>query len=198
MPTISQLQTFIGVKSDGQWGPKSQAALEAIIHPATAPATPILPAQNAAAGGAVDARSETAIATLHRKVQPVARQFVKLAADNGITIKITSGTRTYAEQDVLYAKGNVTKARGGYSNHNFGLAFDITLFQGSSPVWESPKYKTLGALGKSLGLSWGGDWQSFEDEPHFQLEPEWALGMSEKEMLTELRKRHDAGKDAFA
>lgn len=149
------------------------------------------------AGDRVDDRSEAAIATLLPKVQPVARRFVKLAAENGITIKITSGTRTYGEQDALFAKGGVTKARGGQSNHNFGIAIDVTIFEGGQPVYESPKYQTLGKLGKSLGFTWGGDWHSFQDEPHFQLEPLWAEGMSESQMLSELRRRHDNKMEVF-
>lgn len=30
-------------------------------------------------------------------------------------------------------------------------------------------WKNLGALGRKLGLEWGGDWKSFPDQPHFQL-----------------------------
>lgn len=193
MATIADIQRLLGVAPDGKWGPRSQAALDAVLHPAVTPVAPVV--DN---GEKVDPRSETAIATLHRKVQPVARQFVKLAAENGIVIKITSATRTYAEQDKLFAQGGVTKARGGQSNHNFGIAIDVTIFNGKEPVWESPKYQTLGKLGKSLGFTWGGDWQSFKDEPHYQLEPEWAAGMSEGKMLAELRRRHDNGIDAFA
>lgn len=180
---------------DGDFANRSKAALEALIHPPViqTPETP-----QTSAGGPVDARSEGNIATLHRVVQPKARQMVKLAAENGITIKITSGTRTYAEQDKLFAQGGVTKARGGQSNHNFGLAFDITIFKDGQPVWESPQYKTLGGLGKSLGFTWGGDWTSIVDEPHFELHPPWASNMSEGQMLTELRRRHDNGIDAFA
>lgn len=33
MPTISDLQTFIGATPDGVWGPKSQALLDGILHP---------------------------------------------------------------------------------------------------------------------------------------------------------------------
>lgn len=33
--TIPELQTFIGVNPDGKWGPKSQAALDAILNPYT-------------------------------------------------------------------------------------------------------------------------------------------------------------------
>jgi len=117
------------------------------------------------------------------------------------TAAVTSGTRSYAEQDALFAKGGVTKARGGYSNHNFGLAFDVTLdgpSAGFDPIWESPQYKAVGVIGRSLGLSWGGDWHSFTDEPHFELRPPWAKDMSESAMLAELRRRHDSGTPVFA
>jgi peptidoglycan L-alanyl-D-glutamate endopeptidase CwlK len=99
----------------------------------------------------------------------------------------------------------VTRARGGYSNHNFGIAFDVTIFKGSSdpenartPVFESPLYKAIGALGTDLGLEWGGNWKTIVDEPHFQLRPRWAGGLSEPDMLAGLRQRKTAGKDFYA
>lgn len=149
-------------------------------------------------GDRVDDRSERAIKTLHEKVQPLARELVRQSAAKGITIKITSGTRTYAEQDKLFDAGGVTKARGGYSNHNFGLAFDVTIFDENGPVWESPKYRMVGQIGKSLGLSWGGDWAGFVDEPHFELRPRWAANISESKMLAELRRRREVSMDPFA
>ena len=60
------------------------------------------------------------------------------SAQNGIIIKVISGLRTYDEQNGLHAKGRttpgkiVTNARGGYSNHNFGIAFDIGVFEGAA------------------------------------------------------------------
>ena len=33
-------------------------------------------------------------------------------------------------------------------------------------------FQKVGALGKSIGLEWGGDWKSIVDKPHFQL-PDW-------------------------
>lgn len=195
MSKITQIQEILGVTADGVWGKHSQSALDALIQ---SPSTPPQPVVQVAPGDRVDNRSEAAIATLHSVIQPVARQFVKLSTRNGIPIKITSGTRTYAEQNALFAKGGVTKARGGQSNHNFGIAIDVTIFDGNTPVWESPKYKTLGEMGKSLGFEWGGDWKSFKDEPHFQFRPPWAKQMSESQMLAELRRRHDNGIDAFA
>jgi hypothetical protein len=92
----------------------------------------------------------------------------------------------------------VTNARGGFSNHNFGIAFDVGVFEGASYLGESPKYKAVGALGMDLGLEWGGNWKTFVDEPHFQLRPKWAGDMKERDMVAELRTRKDAGKGAYA
>ena len=36
MKPIAELQTFLGVTADGLWGPKSQAALDAVLHPPVA------------------------------------------------------------------------------------------------------------------------------------------------------------------
>ena len=92
----------------------------------------------------------------------------------------------------------VTNARGGYSNHNFGLAFDVGVFDGGRYLGESPLYKVVGALGRSLGLEWGGDWRSIQDEPHFQLRPAWAAQMSERDFLAQLRWRRGNGVGIFA
>ena len=129
-------------------------------------------------------------------MQPLARALVESAAAIGIGIKVISGTRTYDEQNALYEQGRskaghiVTNARGGYSNHNFGIAFDIGVFEGGRYIPESPAYKAVGALGMKLGLEWGGNWKTIQDEPYFQLRPEWARSMSERDMLAELRRRN--------
>lgn len=197
MSKIQDIQTILGVKADGIWGKKSQAALDAEIRGV---ATPLITDD----GSRVDERSEKAIATLHPKVQPLARELVRRCAAKGIEIKVTSGTRTYDEQNELYAQGRskpgrvVTNARGGYSNHNFGIAFDVTIFRGGKPVWESPLYKTIGETGEILGLTWGGRWTSIQDEPHFELKPAWAADVSESAMLSTLRARRDSNQDAFA
>jgi len=102
------------------------------------------------------------------------RRRVAVAA-KGAEARIISGTRTYAEQDALFAKGRsikgprVTNARAGYSDHNFGVAWDIGIFVGGKYLEESPLYDLAGAIGRTLGLEWGGDWKSFRDKPHFGL-----------------------------
>ena len=161
-------------------------------------------AVRAGARDRVDDRSEKAIAALLPQVQPYARALVKKAAQHGITIKVIGGLRTYEEQNELFAQGRsrpgriVTNARGGYSNHNFGIAFDVGVFEGANYLGESPKYKAVGALGMDLGLEWGGNWKTFLDEPHFQLRPKWAGDMKESGMLAELRTRKDSGEGAYA
>ncbi len=123
-----------------------------------------------------DERTEKNIATLLPKAQQKAREFMAAVKAAGIYAKMISGTRSYEEQDALYAQGRtapgrkVTNAKGGYSNHNFGIAWDIGIFdQHGQYLEESPIYSQAGRIGKELGLEWGGDWKNFADEPHFQL-----------------------------
>jgi len=185
---ISAVQKKLGITVDGRAGPETWGAIYTqIVKPKVDAMAP------AAAISEVDARSEKVIATLQPPVRPMARALVQKAALNGIEIRIISGLRSYAEQNALYAQGRtlagrkVTNARGGYSNHNFGIAFDVGVFEGARYLGESPKYKAVGALGMELGLEWGGSWKTIIDEPHFQLRPAWAAGLSERQMLAQMR-----------
>jgi peptidoglycan LD-endopeptidase CwlK len=142
-----------------------------------------------------DKRTEENIKTLHPSVRPKAYEFMHKATSflqekhPNVQVKIISGTRTYAEQNELYKPGpRVTNAPAGYSNHNFGLAFDVGLFRSGHYLEESPIYRELGSVGESVGFEWGGRWKRFVDEPHFQIAPKWAEKMSEKERLAMYRK----------
>lgn len=42
------------------------------------------------------------------------------------------------------------------------------------------------------------NWRSFVDEPLFQLRPEWAEGMTERQMLARFRDRVAVGQAVFA
>jgi peptidoglycan L-alanyl-D-glutamate endopeptidase CwlK len=210
---IRAVQKKLGAFVDGSAGPETWAAIHLAVVGKKAPDVPKTSgtALLAGEGKAADSRSEGNIATLLPRVRPFARALIEKAGNQGIIIKVTSGSRSFAEQDELFAQGRtkpgriVTNARGGFSNHNFGIAFDVTIFTGSSdpekaktPVFESPLYKVIGALGTDLGLEWGGNWKTITDEPHFQLRPGWADGLKEKEMLAELRQRKNSGSDFFA
>lgn len=196
---ISEVQEALGVTVDGKAGPETWGAIYArIVKPSAAKKLPPPTVDE------VDARSEKVIAALLPPVQPLARALVQKSASNGIRIRVLSGLRTYAEQDALYAQGRsspgkvVTNARGGHSNHNFGIAFDVGVFEGARYLGNSPKYKAVGVLAMELGLEWGGNWKTIVDQPHFQLRPDWAGGLSEKQMLAELRARVADGAPVFA
>ena len=199
---ISAVQAELGIQVDGKAGPETWGA----IHRRIVPRVPArkTPAAQATEMAPADARSERHIATLLPEVRPLARALVHKAAGMGIQIRVISGFRTYEEQAALYAQGRtapgrvVTNARPGYSNHNFGIAFDVGVFEGSRYLGESPKYKAVGALGMDIGLEWGGSWKTLVDEPHFQLRPEWAAGMAERQMLAELRTRRTTESPVYA
>ncbi len=192
---IRAVQQALGIEVDGKAGPQTWGAIYRHIVRPQASATVAFTGPRDQA----NARSERMIATLLPHVRPYARALYFKARDNGIAINIISGTRTHAEQDALYAQGRttggeiVTNARGGYSNHNFGIAFDIGVFSGNRYLPESPLYKAVGALGMELGLEWGGNWTSIVDQPHFQLRPAWASAMRDSAMLAELRRRTKLG-----
>lgn len=171
---------------DGIWGPNTDAAVAAFEARST---------QIAANLGTFDQRSERRIQTLHLKAQEAARTFLSTVRAQGIDARILSGTRTYAEQNALYRKGRfgnppprVTNARGGQSNHNFGIAWDIGVFQNGNYLPDSPLYDQAAQIGLAagiVGLEWGGNWTSFKDRPHYQMATQFNI--------TQLRARFEAG-----
>ncbi|HCS44904.1 MAG TPA: peptidase M15 [Pseudomonas sp.] len=194
---ICAVQAAVGVEVDGKPGPQTWVAIAKRLVPDQSisladDSTPDL-----------DPRSQKNIDTLLPQVRPYAIALIQKAKLNGINIKIISGLRTYEEQDALFAKGRpdngppVTNAKSGQSNHNFGIAFDIGIFEGGKYLGSSPKYKAVGVLATDLGLEWGGNWKSIKDEPHFQLRPSWAREMTERDMLAALRKRKSDQQEFF-
>ncbi len=99
--------------------------------------------------------------------------FEKTLAAHGIKVILTDAYRSIEAQNALYAKGRtapggiVTKARGGYSWHNFGLAADYAFVISGKVTWNGP-WDTFGQIAKECGLEWGGSWKTFKDRPHVQ------------------------------
>lgn len=154
-------------KLDGIWGPRTDAASRAFEDETE---------RIADREGRLDPRSERCIATLQPGAQAAARASLRVVRDAGIDARIISGTRTYEEQNALFRKGRfgnpgpiVTKARGGQSNHNFGIAWDIGIFDQGRYLGESGLYDKAGGLVASPGVEWGGNWRTFKDRPHYQL-----------------------------
>jgi RHS repeat-associated protein len=106
-----------------------------------------------------------------------------------VGMRPNQGFRTYQMQDDLFKIGRsianpnpkltpaqrkmhhglgptVTNAVGGFSFHNFGLAFDITRVQNLGTPQEGVD-ASIAAIGHAYGFEWGGNWRS-PDYPHFQ------------------------------
>jgi peptidoglycan LD-endopeptidase CwlK len=99
--------------------------------------------------------------------------FAKLKAE-GYEFIVTQGLRTWEEQNALYAKGRtapgakVTKAPGGHSQHNFGLAVDVAPVAMNAIDWNlaHPAWQRMLALAPDFKLAEGRQWPSFPDNPH--------------------------------
>ena len=135
------------------------------------------------------------VSQLHPELQNKVVKLQKECLKAGIKIKIGECFRTVAEQNALYAKGRtapgsiVTNAKGNsYSSmHQWGVAFDFFLYMDvdkdgktSDDAFNNATklFNKVGAIGKKLGLEWGGDWKSIKDLPHFQL-PYWGSTASQ-------------------
>lgn len=85
---------------------------------------------------------------------------------------VTEGRRTAARQAQLFASGASTTMN---SRHLTGHAVDLAAWVGEVR-WDWPLYAKLAAAMKAaaseLGVPivWGGDWKSFKDGPHFELD----------------------------
>jgi len=120
-------------------------------------------------------REEQLLKTLTNVAEANARAYLQELHGEGIIAKIISGTRSYEEQDRLYAQGRtapgniVTKARGGFSNHNFGIAWDIGVFDDDGNYLTGAEHYTrAGIIAEEMGLIWGGRWKSFPDASHIE------------------------------
>jgi peptidoglycan L-alanyl-D-glutamate endopeptidase CwlK len=143
------------------------------------------------------------IQLLHPKVRKEAGEIYAEICDalNGVAMcRFAFTLRTIAEQNKLFAQGRtapgkvVTKARGGLSFHNYGLAIDIVLIidtdgdgKHDKAVWDTrtdfdkdgkADWMEVVTIFKQYGWTWGGDWK-FTDAPHF----EKTFGYSVRQLL---------------
>ena len=123
-----------------------------------------------------DPKTDAQIQKLHPNLRGIASKFInEVEKKLGKKLRIASGLRTFDEQNALYAKGRtapgtvVTRAKGGESYHNYGLAFDVYYTNNGSVDLKTAIKPDVAKIGQELGLEWGGSWKSFKDMPHFQL-----------------------------
>ena len=87
--------------------------------------------------------------------------------------KITEGLRTVERQKELVKTG---KSKTMNSYHLKGKAVDIAVLIYNKITWDFKYYKEVAnhikEVARKLGyvITWGGDWKTFKDGPHFQIE----------------------------
>ena len=106
------------------------------------------------------------ISDLRPDVAQNATIFVSLCREEGLNVKITQTMRDDAYQKTLYQKGY---AKTPYTTfHGKGLAFDICKNVRGHEYDDLDFFAQCAKIGKRMGFTWGGDWKSFPDRPHFQ------------------------------
>ncbi len=128
------------------------------------------------------AKSKARLATCH----PVlALLFNRVIARDDLPtdIAVTAGHRGETEQNAAFASRN-SKLRWPNSKHNKvpSLAVDVVPIFAGKPTWDWSHYHPLAdavkaewaamqaeGLTEGYTLSWGGDWASFKDGPHWEL-----------------------------
>lgn len=180
---VRDIQRHVGVAADGIFGPLSAAAVWRDLNREAA-------VESGDAHHDLDARTMRNIDSLDVKARDLFVSFARRAAATAATLGCDyvaiSGNRSWEEQDALYAQGRsrpgsrVTNARGGQSNHNFGIALDFGVFRGvgslrryldtDDPALAAKVHKACSEHAASCGLVWGGSWTSFKDLPHFEVD----------------------------
>lgn len=123
----------------------------------------------------MDARSERNLSGVHPDLVKVVRATDEDWSRDGLGLIVTEGVRTTLRQAELY---KVAATQTMNSRHLTGHAVDLAATVNGDVRWDWPLYHRLGALMKSnalrLGVKmvWGGDWKTFKDGPHFELD--WA------------------------
>lgn len=144
----------------------------------------------------MDQRSLDNLNTLHPKLRQSAIDAwteAQAAMPDNTKIIVVQGLRTFKESDDLYAQGRtkpgsiVTNAGAGKSYHNYGLAFDFEMITNGKTDWVvGPHWLKVVEIMKKHGMSWGGDFKTLPDAPHF----ENRYGFNWRQLFA----LHDAGK----
>ena len=103
------------------------------------------------------------------------RVFLDRCAAAGLPVLVTQTVRDAEYQASLYAQGRtkpgsiVTNQKTpSFHSDKAGLAFDIAKNVKGHEYDDAAFFRKCGEIGKKMGFSWGGDWLSLQDKPHFQ------------------------------
>ena len=107
---------------------------------------------------------------LRADVRVNCEKFLALCKEAGLNVKVTQTVRDDEYQRLLVAQGYAAKTatRPTFHSVKAGLAFDICKNVRGHEYDDPSFFACCGQIGKQVGFSWGGDWRSFPDRPHFQ------------------------------
>ena len=110
------------------------------------------------------------IAYLRADVRANCIIFIDLCKQAGLPVLITETVRDDEYQRYLAANGYASKTatRPTFHGVKAGLAFDICKNVKGHEYDDLSFFDRCGQIAKQVGFSWGGDWKSFPDRPHFQ------------------------------
>ena len=115
-------------------------------------------------------KSKERLQGVHPDLVKVMEEAIK---ESPLDFSITEGLRTKERQQQLFNEGKSQTMR---SRHLTGHAVDIAVLVDGKITWEFPKYQIVAdhikvvAQKLSIPIVWGGDWTSFKDGPHFELD----------------------------
>lgn len=121
----------------------------------------------------MDDRSERNLMGVHADLVKVVRKTYEDWRSTGGDLIVTEGVRSKERQAQLMAAGASMTMD---SRHLTGHAIDLAVKIGGKVDWSWPPFHRLGMLMKSnarlldVPIVWGGDWTTFKDGPHFELD----------------------------
>ena len=114
-------------------------------------------------------RSKERLNGVHPDMVKVMEEAIK---ESPLDFSITEGLRTRERQQELFSAG---KSQTMNSRHLTGKAVDIAVIRDGEVTWDLRYYRIvtdhIKKVAKSLNIpiTWGGDWVSFRDGPHYEL-----------------------------
>ena len=114
-------------------------------------------------------KSKERLSGVHPDLVKVMEEAIK---ESPLDFSITEGLRTKERQQELFSAG---KSQTMNSRHLTGKAVDIAVIKDGTVTWDFKYYQLVAdhikGVATKLGipLVWGGDWVSFKDGPHFEL-----------------------------
>ena len=113
---------------------------------------------------------------LSPRFRPIAIELVARCIEAGVQIRIIDTLRTMFEQEENLANGVSWTLKSKHlpqpDGDNLAEAIDIApisvlALKNWGPL--HPDWKKIGAIGESLGLTWGGAWTKTPDPGHFEI-----------------------------